>query len=97
MLTIEIIYLITSTASLVISVPQLRQLVITKRSDELNVATWTMWLIHQFVFLGYALTLRQTTMLITNSIWTLFYAAMLGLIVYYRRNPGPLPEEVIDK
>ena len=27
-------------------------------------------------------------MLVTNMVWLVFYAAMLWMIVYYRRHPG---------
>jgi uncharacterized protein with PQ loop repeat len=82
--------MISTTAALVASVPQVHQLLITKRSDELNITTWTVWLISQIVFLVYAATtFARPVLLAANVIWLGFYTVMICLIVYYRRNPAP--------
>lgn len=86
---IDILYLITSLASLGASVPQVVQLFKEKRSDELSLSTWSMWFLCQITFLIYVTSRGETLMLITNMIWLVFYAAMLWMIVYYRRHPGP--------
>jgi MtN3 and saliva related transmembrane protein len=90
---IDILYLVTSMASLVASVPQIIQLFKEKRSDELSLSTWSMWFLCQITFLIYVVSRGETLMLVTNTIWLAFYAAMLWMIVYYRRHPGPLLEE----
>lgn len=90
---IDLLYLITSMASLGASVPQVIQLFKEKRSDELSLSTWSMWFFCQITFLVYVSAHGETLMLVTNTIWLLFYAAMLWMIVYYRRHPGPLLEE----
>jgi len=86
---IDILYLITSLASLGASVPQVTQLFKEKRSDELSLSTWSMWFLCQITFLIYVTAHGETLMLVTNTIWLVFYAAMLWMIVHYRRHPGP--------
>lgn len=93
MTAIDILYLVTSMASLVASVPQVIQLFKEKRSDELSLSTWTMWFFCQITFLVYVVSRGETLMLVTNTIWLIFYGAMLWMIVYYRRHPGPLLAE----
>ncbi len=83
---LDILYLVTSLTSLVASVPQVRQLLKEKRSEELSLSTWTMWFICQITFLSYVYSRGEVLMLATNSIWLVFYGTMLFLIVYYRRN-----------
>jgi uncharacterized protein with PQ loop repeat len=100
MAPIEIIYLITSTGSLLMTVPQIRQLIVTKQSDELNIGTWTMWLVSQSVFFAYVVSKNDTVLMIMQFIWTLLYLAMVCLIVYYRWRPGgATPEQapVLDQ
>jgi uncharacterized protein with PQ loop repeat len=90
---IDILYLITSMASLVASVPQVAQLFKEKRSDELSISTWSMWFLCQITFLFYVTSRGETLMLVTNTIWLVFYGAMLWMIVYYRRHPRPVLEQ----
>lgn len=87
---IDILYLVTSLASLGASVPQVTQLFKEKRSDELSLSTWSMWFLCQITFLIYVTARGETLMFVTNIIWLAFYAAMLWMIVYYRRHPGPV-------
>jgi len=90
---IELLYLVTSLASLGASVPQVIQLFKEKRSEELSLSTWSMWFLCQITFLVYVSARGETLMLVTNMVWLVFYAAMLWMIVYYRRHPGPILEE----
>ncbi|MEO5949313.1 MAG: PQ-loop repeat-containing protein [Candidatus Saccharimonas sp.] len=90
---IDILYLVTSMASLASGIPQVKQLFKEKRSDELSLSTWTMWFLCQITFLIYIAVHGDTLMLATNTIWLVFYAAMLWMVVYYRRHPGPLLAE----
>lgn len=87
---IATIYFVSSIAGLAMAAPQAHQLVVLKRSDELNLGTWTMWLLNQIAFMFYMFTLNDAVTMVTSVLWTLFYAAMLGLIVYYRKYPRPL-------
>jgi hypothetical protein len=84
----ETLYACSTTIAVLASFPQIRQLLLAKRSDELNLATWTLWLGTQFVSLTYALSIHNRLLTIINAVWITFYAVMLGLITYYRRNPG---------
>lgn len=90
---IDILYLVTSMSSLAASVPQVIQLFKEKRSTELSLTTWTMWFFCQITFLVYVTSRGETLMLITNTIWLLFYASMLWMIIYYRRHPRPVLEQ----
>lgn len=85
---IEILYTCSTSIAVLASFPQIRQLLVTKSSDELNIATWSLWLCTQFVSLLYAISLQIHLLLIVNCIWIAFYAIMLSLILYYRRYPG---------
>lgn len=89
MAPIELLYTFSTTASLIASAPQVRQLLISKRSDELSRITWSVWLFSQVVFLVYAATtLSRPVLVIANIVWLGFYLAMIFLIFYYRRYPG---------
>lgn len=89
MTAIDLLYLITSLASLGASIPQVMQLFKEKRSDELSLSTWSMWFLCQITFLIYVTSRGEALMLVTNTVWLVFYAAMLWMIVYYRRHPRP--------
>jgi hypothetical protein len=88
MTTIEVVYLISSSSSLVMGLAQVRQIILTKRSDELNIGTWVMWLISQGIFLTYVSTRPDPVLITMQWIWLLFYIAMVVLVVYYRLRPG---------
>lgn len=89
---IEVLYTCSASVAVLASIPQVRQLLVTKSSDELNIATWSLWLGTQFISLTYAISLQVHLLIIVNCIWITFYTVMLTLILYYRRNPG----KVID-
>ena len=59
MITIEIAYSCSTIIALLASASQVKQLLISKRSDELSPATWSVWSCTQFVSLLYALSLEQ--------------------------------------
>ena len=82
---IETIYIIAVLMSISACIPQLRQLVITKASDEFSVSTWAIWLGTQCATLLYVVTLNNLLMILANIIWVSFYTVMLALIVHYRR------------
>jgi L-asparagine transporter-like permease len=82
--SIELIYLLASFASIVAMASQLRQLVSTKKSDELSLTTWTVWTSYQCVALVYALTIHLVIYTIVNIAWVLFYVAMIALIIRYK-------------
>ena len=91
---IEILYTCSTSIAVLASIPQVRQLLITKSSDELNIATWALWLGTQFISLTYAISLQVHLLIVVNCIWIMFYAIMLTLILYYRRNPGRVNETI---
>lgn len=81
----EILYVMSTTVSLVSSIPQARQLVVTRRSDELSLPTWVAWLGTQMISFLYAVSISQGALIFANIGWITFYAVMVGLIIYYRR------------
>ena len=85
---IEILYTCSTSIAVLASIPQVRQLFVTKSSGELNIVTWSLWLCTQFISLAYAISLQVHLLIIVNCIWIGFYAIMLSLILYYRRYPG---------
>ena len=93
---IEITYLILSALSVVAMVPQIRQLLITKQSDELSLATWFIWGTYQTTALIYSITLHAIPWLITNLTWVSFYVVMLTLIVKYRKNPANVTTQLLE-
>lgn len=82
---IEITYITAAIVALSAGIPQLRQLLITKASDEFSLSTWLVWLSTQCITLAYVTTIGNVLMMFVNIAWVLFYAAMVSLIVYYRR------------
>lgn len=91
---IEAIYIVAAIIALSAGIPQLRQLLITKASDELSLATWCTWFVTQCTTLIYVTVLGNVLMMAVNLAWVGFYAAMVGMIIYYRRRE-PLSAEPI--
>ena len=84
----ETLYACSTTIAVLASFPQIRQLLITKRSEELNLATWSLWLCTQFISFTYATSIQNHLLMVVNVVWITFYAVMLALIAYYRKYPG---------
>ena len=84
---IEILYSIAGTIAIVASSAQIVQLYRSGRSDELSVMTWALWAATQLVSFLYAVSLRASLLMLFNALWVLFYAIMVGLILYYRKYP----------
>lgn len=82
---IEILYLISASIAVLAMVPQIKQLVLTRQSDELSLSTWTTWGCCQVVSLLYALSLHATAYIIVNVAWITFYGVMVTLIIKYRK------------
>lgn len=94
---IEVTYIAAAIVALSAGVPQLRQLFIAKASDELSLPTWCIWFMTQLVTLMYVVSISNTLMIIVNLAWVSFYAAMVGLIVHYRRRPIAPEPILIDE
>lgn len=90
MVVVEIIYILAAIVAIGACVPQIRQLIISKTSDELSVATWSMWFGTQCITLAYVLVLGNFVMAVVSLGWVSFYAAMVVLILYYRRPAEPV-------
>jgi uncharacterized protein with PQ loop repeat len=76
--------LITGTASILATLPQLTRLIKLKRSGEFSIISWIVWLIYQIVTLAYAISLGVRAYEIINSLWVIFYLTMVVLILRYR-------------
>lgn len=86
---IEILYLTATFISLSSSVPQIMQLIQTKKADEFNFFTWFVWMIGQLIATIYAFYARAYAYLLMSIIWTVFYAIMVVLIFKYRSKGLP--------
>lgn len=96
---IEFIYIVASLASICAMAPQVKRVLVTKRTDELSLASWTTWAIAQAGTTAYATSINALLFVIISSTWLLYYASMATLIVHYRRRSirraKPQPAEAI--
>ncbi len=92
---IELIYIGTTFASVLMSLPQLRQLWRIKNSDEFSLSSWIAWLIAQLSSLVYAIAIKSTPYLIVNALWLSFYVMMILLIIKYRKGSQLVYAEAI--
>lgn len=89
---IQTIYIIGAIIALAAGVPQVKQLLRTKASDEFSLATWGTWLGTQCSVLLYVCAFGTPLMMAVNAIWVAFYCLMLVLIIRYRpRSPELIP------
>lgn len=82
---IEYIYITASLASICAMAPQIKQLLVTKRTDGLNLTSWIIWAVAQTGTTFYAVSINATAFIAISSIWLCYYLAMVSLIVHYRR------------
>ena len=82
---IQIAYLISSSIAVFAMSSQIRQLVKTKQSDELSLATWATWGCCQVVSFVYATSIHATALMVVNVAWICFYITMVTLIIRYRK------------
>lgn len=78
------LYLLAATAAIGACVPQLKQLVKAKASDEFSLGTWMTWAMTQTVTLIYVISIGNMLMAMVNVVWVSFYTAMALLIIRYR-------------
>lgn len=86
---ITILYILACTISITATVPQLTQLVKSKRSDEFSPTAWLIWAGAQVMTLVYVISIANIPMILTNIAWVTYYVMMAGLIYYYRKHPAP--------
>lgn len=91
---IQLAYLVATFASVASGLPQIKQLLITKQSDELSLKTWISWTTCQCVALLYAISLGAIPYIIANVAWIIFYLYMVFLIIKYRPRTQPAPVKV---
>jgi uncharacterized protein with PQ loop repeat len=88
MTPLEYLYTFAVATSVFASFPQVYKLITTRRSDELSLVTWVVWLVAQLVSLAYVLSIHNILLVVVNIAWVCFYSVMLFLIIYYRYHPG---------
>lgn len=64
--------------------PQLLKLIRLKSSAELSLSTWAMWCLTQMTAVVYAISIGDPVLIMTSSLWNVFYVLMIILIVRYR-------------
>jgi len=96
MQTIEIIYLSSSAIAVFAMVPQIKQLLVTRQTDELSLSSWLAWLGNQIVALFYAISIHAVPYVIINFAWIAFYMIMIYLIFKYRNQPSGLQELSVE-
>jgi len=82
---IQTAYLISSSIGVLAMIPQIKQLVMTKQSDELSLGTWATWGCCQVMSFIYAISIHATAYIIVNVAWISFYITMVFLIIKYRK------------
>ncbi len=82
---IEFIYISASLASICAMAPQVKQVLVTKRTDELSLTSWVIWAIAQAGTTVYALSVNALPFIVISGVWSLYYAAMVTMILHYRR------------
>ena len=96
MQVLEFLYSAAVVVSITASVPQLRQLIITKASDEFSLLSWGVWLGTQLVSLAYVISIKNTLLIGANLLWASFYLAMVYLIIHYRHIHKPVLVVAVD-
>lgn len=92
-LQIEFIYLLASSAAIIAMAPQVKQLILTRRSNELSLPSWCIWCISQMTAVAYGISLHAVPYIVINGIWLAYYLVMVFLIIKYRRQPRELIPE----
>lgn len=87
MYIIETIYTLAAIIALAACFPQIRQIILTKRSEEFSAQTWLIWTFTQCMTLMYVIAIGNILMTVVNIAWVSFYAMMTYLIFRYRLAP----------
>lgn len=87
---LETLYITAVIVSIAASLPQVRQLVAVKASDEFSLTTWLLWLLTQGVALVYVMSLHNMLLIAAGVLWVSFYAVMVYLIIHYRHIRKPV-------
>lgn len=66
------------------AIPQLLRLLKLKSSREFTVSTWIVWLCYQLMSVIYSVQIKAVAFIVINTLWTLFYACMIALIIKYK-------------
>jgi len=93
-LIVQVLYVLASIVSIAAGIPQLRKLLLTKRSDEFSIPTWSIWTATQAVSLLYSFYLGDIYFTTVCAIWLAFNGLMMILIFRYRNGPIPVKVEV---
>ena len=77
-------YSIACFTQLAAGLPQLFEIIREKSSHEMNLFTWGGWLGSQVVCLIYILSLGNLVLAAVSTAWTVYYIAMVLIILYFR-------------
>lgn len=78
------LYILGAVIAIGAGIPQIRQLLAVRNSDEFELSTWLAWLGTQVISLAYVISLRQVLLAIVSACWVIFYAVMVGLIIHFK-------------
>ncbi len=82
---LALIYTIACIAQIIAGLPQINEIMRKRNSEELSLTTWSMWLLTQVFCFTYMVSTKNIVLMSMSALWLLYYGAMLGVIVYYRR------------
>lgn len=88
------LYIAVQIFAVLMAWPQLRKLYIAKQSGELSLTTWATWFLSSLVTMAYAYSTNQPIWMGANIAWAIFYAAMVIMIIRYRKQT--VYEQVIN-
>ncbi len=72
-------------AAVVATIPQALKVIKLKRSDELNLTSWVIWMLYQLISVAYSYSIKAYLYVALNILWGVFYAVMVFLIIKYRK------------
>jgi len=85
----NILLSIVSICAIISYLPQVVKLLKTKKSDELSIGSWVLWVISSVACVLYAGLCNQDPMLIFQAALELFFCVLiLALVLFYRKKPS---------
>lgn len=87
--------LFSMTTTFISYVPQIVRMLRTKRSEDLSVWSWILWVSESVAYLWYAILVGGVTFIIEEALSTVFIVITLVLCIYYRyRRPNTKSNEL---
>ena len=82
---LSVVLIIAGFFAIVLSIPQLIQIIKMKNADEFSLLSWLVWLIYQSVALIYTIKIGAHAYTAINAAWVTFYLFTILLIIKYRK------------